>query len=136
MYTKAQRMTPFLTFHGNAEQAMRYYTHVFPETVIESLEFFQHGQENGDEGKVLNGCLSISGQKIYFMDMMKSVPIPDFSWAMSLFIDCISEEEFDIVFGGLAEEGTVMMGPEAVLDLRKVAWVTDRFGVTWQLVWA
>ena len=59
----------------------------------------------------------------------------DFSWAISLQVDCLDEPEFDTLFTRLAEGGTVMMGPEPVLAFRKVAWVTDRFGVTWQLVW-
>lgn len=133
---KTQRLIPFLTFHGNAEAAMQYYADIFCGAKIDSIEYFKKGQENGEEGKVLNGCLSLFGQKIYFMDMIQSYPLPDFSWAMSLYIDCASEDEFDTAFNGLAKEGCVMMGPEPVLQLRKVAWVTDRFGVTWQLVWA
>ncbi|MBC8922950.1 VOC family protein, partial [Escherichia coli] len=44
-----------------------------------------------------------------------------------------TEDEFDTLFEKLAKEGTVMMGPEAVEALRKVAWVTDKYGITWQL---
>ncbi len=135
MNTK-QRLIPFLTFHGDAEQAMHYYDGILPDAVIESIVYFEKGQEHGEEGKVLNGCLSFSGQKVYFMDVMSSVPPPDFSWAMSLYVNCADEKEFDLIFDGLSKNGTVMMGPEAVLALRKVAWVTDRFGITWQLVWA
>jgi predicted 3-demethylubiquinone-9 3-methyltransferase (glyoxalase superfamily) len=46
-----------------------------------------------------------------------------------------SEEEFDHLFGNFADRGFVVMGPEPIMNLRKVAWVTDRFKITWQLVW-
>lgn len=49
------------------------------------------------------------------------------------FIFADTEDEFDTLFEKLAKEGTVMMGPEAVEALRKVAWVTDKYGITWQL---
>ncbi len=131
-----QRLITFLTFHGEAEQAMRFYAEKLPGATIESLEYFEDGQESGDPGKVLNGSMSIFGQTLYFMDMMRSVPMPNFSWATSLYVDCADEAEFDAIFAGLSEDGTVMMGPESVLALRKVAWVTDKFGITWQPVWA
>ena len=96
---------------------------------------FGEGQ-GGPEGGVLNGKVSFLGQALFFMDMDDSAPLPPFNWAMSLYVACKSEAEFDAVFAGLSPGGTVMMGPEPVMDLRKVAWVTDKFGVTWQPVWA
>lgn len=130
-----QRLTAFLSFCGNAEEAMRFYVSVLPGAKIESLTLFERGMENGDEGKVLNGTLSFAGQNLMFLDMQEEYPAPPFSWATSLFINCIDEAEFDIIFKGLSEGGTVMMGPEPVMDMRKCTWLTDKFGVTWQLVW-
>lgn len=128
-------MTPFLTFHGNAEEAMLFYAAVLPGAKIESLARFEKGQP-GDEGKVLTGILSFQGQKMMFMDMEAAYECPAFAWSMSFYVECRDEAEFDAVFAGLSEGGEVMMGPEAVMNLRKAAWVTDRFGVTWQPVWA
>jgi len=69
------------------------------------------------------------------MDLPKAYPAPAFSWATSLLINCRDEREFDAIFGALSQDGTVMMDPEPVMDMRKAAWLTDKFGVTWQLVW-
>lgn len=80
---------------------------------------YEKGQPHGNEGKVLNGTLSLLGQQ--FMDMPSANPAPDFSWATSFFMHCQSEAEFDAVFSGLAKEGSVMMGPEAVMQFRKVS---------------
>ena len=129
-----QRLIPFLTCRGNAEEMMNYYTTVLPGAKIESLVRVEKAQR-GDEGKVLTGVLSFLGQQLMFMDMEAAYDYPSFTWATSLYIDCRDEAEFDAVFAGLSQDGVVMMGPEPVLQFRKVAWVTDRFGVTWQPVW-
>ena len=87
-----QRLCVFLTFTGNAEEAMRFYAENLPGAAIQSLALFEKGMENGDEGKVLNGTLSFMGQEILFMDMQAAYPAPPFNWATSLFINCASEE--------------------------------------------
>lgn len=130
-----QRLCAFLAFNGNAEEAMRFYEAKIPSAKIESLTLFEKDAANGDEGKVLNGLLSLAEQKIMFMDMQAAYPAPAFSWSISLLINCVNEAEFDTTFVGLSDGGIVMMGPEPVMHMRKCAWVTDKFGVTWQLVW-
>lgn len=130
-----QRLCAFLSFNGNAEEAMRFYAAKLPGMKIESLSLFEKGMPNGDEGKVLAGAVSFHGQHIMFLDMQAEYPAPAFNWATSLFLTCLDEAEFDVLFAGLAEGGEVMMGPEPVMHMRKCAWVTDAFGVTWQLVW-
>lgn len=136
MKLPSQRLSAFLSFNGNAEEAMRFYADRLPGMKMESLTRFEKNAPNGDEGKVLNGVVSFHGQQIIFLDMQAEYPAPPFNWATSLFLNCADEAEFDVLFARLSEEGVVMMGPEPVMELRKCAWVTDRFGVTWQLVWA
>lgn len=128
------KIAPFLTFSGQAEAAMDYYQTVFTDSQRLSLTRIEE-PAMGVVGKLLNGQLLIKGQLIMFMDLAPEYTTP-FSWAISLYVNCDSEAEFDQIFSGLADSGQVMMGPEAIMALRKVAWVTDRFGVTWQLVWA
>ncbi len=130
-----QGVIPFLSFTGNAEEAMKFYASVLPGAKIESLVHFEKGQP-GPAGKVLNGALSFMDQQIMFMDMDPgNGAVPAFSWSMSLFVNCKTEAKFDAVFSGLSKDGFVMMGPEPVMQFRKVAWVADKFGVTWQPVW-
>jgi predicted 3-demethylubiquinone-9 3-methyltransferase (glyoxalase superfamily) len=133
METANQRIIPFLTFHGNAEQAMNFYASVFPGAKIETLTHFEKGGR-GDEGKVLAGILSVFGQRIQFMDMQAEYDCPAFTWATSFYLNCKDETEFDTVFNGFADGGIVMMKEDAFMHYRKVAWVTDKFGVTWQPV--
>ncbi|MCL2764737.1 MAG: VOC family protein [Treponema sp.] len=124
---------PFLTFHGNAEEAMKFYAATLPNAKIESIVYFEEGQR-GDVGKVMNGKLSFMEQTIMFMDMNAEYECPSFSWVTSFYLNCKDESEFDSIFDGLAKEGVVMMKEEPFMMFRKVAWVTDKFGVTWQPV--
>lgn len=129
-----QRITTFLTFNGNAEAAMNFYASVFPGARI--LDVTPIGEAGpGEKEKPLVGTFELLGQRFMVMNM-QGAQAPAFSWATSLYVDCADEREFDDYFASLSREGTVMMGPEPVLNLRKVAWVTDKFGLTWQLVWA
>ena len=128
-----QRLIPFLTFHGNAEEAMNYYVGILPGAKIVSIIRYEK-KDRGDEGKVMTGILSFMDQKIMFLDMNADYECPSFNWAYSLYVDCNSVEEFDTIFEGLAKGGTVMMKEEPFMHFRKVAWVTDKFGVTWQPV--
>ena len=126
---------PFLSFTGNAEEALNFYADALPGAKIESIVRYSKEMPIGEEGKVLNGVLSFNGGQIMFLDMDPKHPAPAFSWAVSLFVPCGSEEVFDTVFSKLSKDGFVMMGPESVAHIRKCAWITDKFGVTWQPIW-
>ena len=128
-----QGIAPFLTFHGKAEEAMRFYESVLPEGKIESIVYFEKGGR-GDEGKVMTGILSAMGQQILFMDMNAEYDCPAFNWATSFYLEFSDEAQFNAVFDSLAQDGFVMMKEELFMQFRIVAWVTDRFGVTWQPV--
>lgn len=133
MKKQTQSIIPFFTFKGQAEEAMNYYVSIFPNSKIISLAYFEKGQQ-GKEGTVLNGTFELQGITIMVMDMEEEF-CPDFTWATSMLLNCNKEEEFDHLFTALSKDGVVMMGPEAIMELRKVAWVTDKYGMTWQMVW-
>lgn len=130
-----QRMTPFLTFNGNAEKAMKFYESIIPDAKINQLAYFGDDSSAALKGKVFDGRMTILGGELFFLDMPPEYPAPEFTWATTLLLNCTDEKEFDHIFEGLSKEGSVMMGPEPVGDIRKAAWVTDLFGVTWQIVW-
>lgn len=135
---KLQTFTPFLTFNGNAEEAMRYYASRLPGAEVTALVRYGESQpyaEKEDAQRILHGVVSFMGGELLFLDMDAAHPAPSFGWSTSLYVNCLDETEFDAIFAALSEEGLVMMGPEAVAHVRKCAWVTDKFGVTWQPVW-
>lgn len=131
-------ISPFLTFNGRAEEAMVYYASIFPNAEITTLERYGNKIPHaypGNENKILMGVLSFKGHEVMFLDMDSAHPSPDFTWSTSIHIYCEDEAEFDAIFNGLSQGGAVMMGPEPVAHFRKCAWVTDKFGVTWQQTW-
>lgn len=133
-----QRIIPFLSFTGKAEEVMNFYAENLPNAKITKLVRYGYENPSAGEGEgnyVFQGVLTFMGQDIMFLDMSAKYPAPDFSWATSIYIDCADEAEFDAIFGALSKEGTVMMGPEPVAHFSKCAWVTDKYGVTWQPVW-
>jgi predicted 3-demethylubiquinone-9 3-methyltransferase (glyoxalase superfamily) len=132
MEYKQTSIIPFLTFPGTAEEAVNFYLSVFPNSKIIEMTRIE-SPEQGEVGKVLNLDFELDGLHFYAMDMDKTY-LPDFTWAISLFKTCANEDEFNIIFKQLSIDGNVLMGPEPLMDLKLVAWVTDRFGVTWQLV--
>ena len=127
-----QRIVPFLTLPGTAEEAMHFYVSIFPNSSVTSLTKIDE-DERGEGGRVVNAQFVLNGQDFMAMDMEEDF-MPDMTWATSLYVDCEDEASFDNYFDSLSADGVVMMGPEAVGELRAVALVTDQFGVTWQLV--
>ena len=128
-----QRHVPFLTLPGTAEAALHFYVSIFPNSSATSLTKIDE-DERGEGGRVVNVQFVLNGQDFMAMDMEEEF-MPDMTWATSLYVDCEDEASSDNYFDSLSADGVVMMGPEAVGELRAVSLVTDQFGVTWQLVW-
>lgn len=132
-----KKVYSFLTFNGNAEEVVNFYTEIIPNSRIVSIVRIGES-DRGETGKILNCIFELSGQTYIAMDMEKNYA-PAFNWAFSLYYECSDEAEFDTIFNELSKNGTIIMGPEPVatetIKIRKATWVTDRFGVTWQLVW-
>ena len=86
----------------------------------------------GPPGSVQLAKFTLAGQSILCIDS----PVEHnftFTPATSLYVDCLTDEEFTQLFAQLAEGGTVMMPIDDYGFSRKFAWVGDRFGVSWQL---
>ena len=123
---------PFLMFQGNdAEAAMNFYVSLFPGAEI--IEVVRYGPgEAGAEGSVHRATFSIAGQTVMCIDSPVKHAF-SFTPAFSFIIDCSSEEEQRRVFAGLSEGGNVLMPLGDYGFSRQFAWVSDRYGVSWQL---
>ena len=131
MQQSKQKVTTFLMFYGKAEEAMNYYISVFDQAEILSIERYGPN-EAGDEGSVLRATFSLFGQVFMCIDSnMKH----DFSFtpAMSLYVTCATEEEIGRLFEKLSQGGQVFMPLAAYPFSDKFGWLSDKYGVSWQL---
>lgn len=116
-----QKIAPCLWFDGNAEEAARFYTSVFAESrIVTTMHFTDAGP--GPEGHVLAITFEIDGQE--FMALNGGPQFP-FTPAISLFVHCSSQQEVDRYWAKLIDGGGSPW---------QCGWLTDRFGVSWQIV--
>lgn len=126
-----QKINTFLMFEGKAEEAMNFYISLFEDSKIISIKHYGANQA-GAEGSVMQATFSLHGQTFMCIDSNVSHGFT-FTPAISLYVNCVSEEEIDRVFGKLSEEGQVLMPLGEYPFSQKFGWAADRFGVSWQL---
>ena len=119
-------MNLFLSFPGNAADAIEFYLRTLPCAALTDNTYYPESE------RILNTQLSFHGETLMFMDLDEC---PPFSWSASIYVEAETEEQFWLLFNGLKAGGTVVMGPEPAGKMALVAWVTDKYGLTWQLAW-
>ena len=127
----SKKITTFLMFEGQAEEAMTFYVSLFPDAEVVSLA--RYGPEGpGTEGSVMHATFRLAGQEFMCIDS----PVKhDFGFtpAVSLYVDCADEDEIDRLFAALSADGAVLMPLGNHGFSTKFGWCDDRFGVSWQL---
>lgn len=126
-----QKFITFLMFDGKAEEAMDFYTSLFENSAILSITRYG-ANEAGAEGTVVHAIFSLNGQLFMCIDSNVEHGFT-FTPAMSLYVNCGSEDEIDRLFEELSQDGTVLMPLESYPFSEKYGWVSDRYGVSWQL---
>ncbi|WP_292067162.1 VOC family protein [Mesorhizobium sp.] len=125
------KVTPFLMFEGQAEEAMTLYCETIPESRV--LDVTRYGpDEDGPEGTIKLARASIGGTEI----MIFNSPVHHaftFTPAASLFVDCSSDQEQEHIIGVLSKDGAFLMPAGNYGFSRRFAWFNDRFGVSWQI---
>ncbi len=112
-----QKITPFLWYDGQAEEAAKFYTSLFKNSSVDNVNpMITNFQLNGMKFMALNGG-----------------PQFKFSNAISLFVTCNNFDEIDLLWQKLSEDGTVLMGLNEYPWSKKYGWVNDKFGLSWQL---
>ena len=124
-------MTALMFQGGHAEEAMRFYLDVFGDGEIEQIERYGAGGP-GPENTVAQAVLRLGDQWLRTMDSPVEHAFT-FTPSSSLFVECESAERVDELAGRLTEGGSSLMPLDAYPFSPRYAWVTDRFGVSWQL---
>jgi predicted 3-demethylubiquinone-9 3-methyltransferase (glyoxalase superfamily) len=115
-----QKITPFLWFNDQAEQAAKFYTSIFKNSKLGSISRYGEGSP-GQPGKVMSATFQLAGQE--FM-ALNGGPEFTFSPAISFFVNCETQEEVDEYWERLSEGG----------EKQNCGWLKDKFGVSWQII--
>jgi len=110
-----QKITPFLWFDGQAEEAATFYTAIFKNSTITSTM-------PGPGGKAMGVNFILDGQEFIGLN---GGPMFKFTEAISLFIKCDTQEEIDYMWERLTSDG----GAESMCG-----WLKDKYGLSWQVV--
>jgi predicted 3-demethylubiquinone-9 3-methyltransferase (glyoxalase superfamily) len=131
MATSKQQVATFLTFSGQAEEAMNLYLSLFDRAELVSIRRYGPN-EAGAEGSVLHATFTLAGQTFICSD--SSIEHAwTFTPAISLCVTCNTGEEIDRLYTSLSQDGEDFMPLQAYPFSAKFAWVRDRFGISWQL---
>jgi predicted 3-demethylubiquinone-9 3-methyltransferase (glyoxalase superfamily) len=127
----SDEVVPYLMFEGRAEEAMRFYVSVFPESRV--IEIARYGKgAPGAEGSVSRAKFTVAGQTLMCTDSTVRHAFT-FSPAISLFVQCKSRERMQALVQKLSDGGQVFMPLDNYGFSKLFAWVADKFGVSWQL---
>jgi predicted 3-demethylubiquinone-9 3-methyltransferase (glyoxalase superfamily) len=118
---KRQKITTFLWFDKEAEEAASFYTSIFKDSEV--LSVARYGEAGpGPKGTAMTVEFQLFGQRFIALN---GGPYFKFSEAISLFVDCESQAEVDALWEKLTSSG----GKEG-----QCGWLKDRYGLSWQLV--
>jgi predicted 3-demethylubiquinone-9 3-methyltransferase (glyoxalase superfamily) len=128
---QAPSVLPFLMFQGDGSAALDFYLSVFPDAQIEEVKRYGP-DEAGPQGSIKRARLKIGGQSVLCTDSFVKHAF-SFTPSFSFFVDCSSATEVRRLSDVLKEGGNELM-PAANYGFSTLfAWVSDRFGVSWQL---
>ena len=115
-----QKITPFLWFNDNAEEAVNFYVSIFRNSKILSMSRYPEGTP-GPAGKVMTATFQLEGQEF---TALNGGPEFKFTEAISFFVNCETQKEVDELWDKLSAGG----------EKGQCGWLKDKYGVSWQIV--
>jgi predicted 3-demethylubiquinone-9 3-methyltransferase (glyoxalase superfamily) len=115
-----QKITPYLWFDNQAEEAALFYTSIFKNSKILNVSRFEV-EAPGQTGNVISASFELEGLEFIALN---GGPQYKFTEAISLFVSCETQEEVDYYWYRLLEGGETQM----------CGWLKDKFGLSWQIV--
>ena len=115
-----QKITPFLWFDNQAEEAMNFYVSIFKNSKAGNVS--RYGEAGpGTPGSVLTASFELEGLEFAALN---GGPNFKFTEAISFYVNCESQEEVDYFWGKLSEGG----------EISQCGWLKDKFGLSWQII--
>lgn len=128
-----QKITPFLWFDDNAEEAVNVYVSLFKKSKITGTTRYDEASakvSGRKAGSVMTVGFELAGQNFAAIN---GGPVFTFTPATSFFIRCDSRKEIDSLWNGLVKDGAILMELDKYPFSERYGWLQDRFGVSWQL---
>jgi len=115
-----QKITPFLWFDGNAEEALHFYSSIFKDSAVVNLSRY------GDSGPLPKGTVMVATIEIFGQQfsLLNGGPQYQFTPAVSFMINCEGQDEVDYYWDKLSEGG----------ELDMCGWLRDKYGLSWQVI--
>lgn len=110
-----QKITPFLWYNHNAEEAIAYYCTVFKDAEVLGKNY------HGGNGPLFSATIRLAGQELMIMNFASPF---QFTEAISLFITCETQEDIDELWEKLSAGG----------EQSRCGWLKDKFGLSWQVI--
>ncbi|MCG3160149.1 MAG: hypothetical protein JMDDDDMK_01185 [Acidobacteria bacterium] len=110
-----QKITPYLWFENQAEEAMNYYVSIFKNSKVLSVN------RAGAEGPVISVTFQLDGQEFFALN---GGPQFKFTEAVSFFVNCETQQEVDELWEKLSEGG----------EEGRCGWLKDKYGLSWQII--
>ncbi len=115
-----QKITPFLWFDNNAEEAINFYVSIFKNSKVVSMT--RYGEAGpGPKGTVMSATFQLDGQEFFALN---GGPQFKFSPAISLFVKCETQQEIDALWEKLSAGGRK----------DRCGWLQDKYGLSWQII--
>jgi predicted 3-demethylubiquinone-9 3-methyltransferase (glyoxalase superfamily) len=119
-----QKITPFLWFDDNAEEAAKFYISIFRNSRI--LNVARYGEAGAEatgrpKGSVMTVAFQLEGQEFVALN---GGPVFSFTPAISFVVNCVAQEELDELWEKISEGG----------EIQECGWLKDKYGVSWQIV--
>ena len=114
------KITPFLWFNNQAEEAMNFYISIFKNSKVVNVSRYGKGGPN-PEGMLFTATFQLDGQEFTALNGGPQFP---FTEAISLFVNCKDQQEVDELWEKLSEGG----------EKGQCGWLKERYGLSWQIV--
>lgn len=128
------KITTFLMFNGQAEEAIQTYIDAFEDAEILTLEKYTD-EDEAPAGYVQHSIFRLKDQFFMAIDNVNGgVPV-EMNPAMSLYVNVDSSEEMERLFNHLKKEGAILMPMTEMPPFKAFAWIQDKYGVNFQLAY-
>ncbi len=117
---------------GKAEEAIKLYTSLIPNSEIKKIERWKEGEPMSIAGQVKTALFTLAGSEYMASENTANHQFA-FTPAISIFIECDSEDEISHLDKKLSDGGNEFMPMDNYGFSKKFAWIEDRYGVSWQL---